>query len=67
MSYLQVILIQLAKIAQLLRQSGLKLKKVITQKEQQLIEDEIRRIDASITAAVAHGGVFAISNLPTRR
>ncbi|KAA6389348.1 MAG: hypothetical protein EZS28_015126 [Streblomastix strix] len=57
----------LAKIPQLMRQSGLKLKKGITQAEQQVIENEIRRMDPSITAAEAHGGVFAISNPAARR
>ncbi|KAA6389636.1 MAG: hypothetical protein EZS28_014839 [Streblomastix strix] len=50
-----------------MRQRGLKLKTEITQKEYQVIEDEIRRMDPSITAAEAHGGVFAISNPAARR
>ncbi|KAA6374066.1 MAG: hypothetical protein EZS28_030408 [Streblomastix strix] len=58
---------QLAKILELMRQKGLKLKKGITQAEQQIIEDEIRRMDTSITAAEAHGGVLAISNPAARR
>ncbi|KAA6358168.1 MAG: hypothetical protein EZS28_046305, partial [Streblomastix strix] len=58
---------QLAKIPQLMRQGGLKLKKGITQAEQQVIENEIRRMDPLITAAEAHGGVFAISNPAARR
>ncbi|KAA6354691.1 MAG: hypothetical protein EZS28_049782, partial [Streblomastix strix] len=58
---------QLSRIPQLMRQRGLKLKTGITQAEQQIIEDEIRRMDPSITAAEAHGGVFAISNKAARR
>ncbi|KAA6371086.1 MAG: hypothetical protein EZS28_033389, partial [Streblomastix strix] len=58
---------QLAKIPQLMRQRGLKLKKGITYAEQQVIENEIRRLDPSITAAEAHAGVFAISNPAARR
>ncbi|KAA6385744.1 MAG: hypothetical protein EZS28_018729 [Streblomastix strix] len=58
---------QLAKIPELMRQKGLKLKKGITQAEQYVIENEIRRMDTSITAAEAHGGVFAISNPAARR
>ncbi|KAA6380763.1 MAG: hypothetical protein EZS28_023710 [Streblomastix strix] len=58
---------QLAKIPQLIRQSGLKLKKGITQAEQQVIENEICRTDPSITAAEAHRGVFAIPNPAARR
>ncbi|KAA6396274.1 MAG: hypothetical protein EZS28_008200 [Streblomastix strix] len=50
-----------------MRIRGLKLKTGITLKEQQVIEDEIRRMDPSITAAQAHGGVFAISNPAARR
>ncbi|KAA6395361.1 MAG: hypothetical protein EZS28_009115 [Streblomastix strix] len=50
-----------------MRQRGLKLKIGITQAEQQVIENEIRRMDSSITAAEAHGGVFAISNPAARR
>ncbi|KAA6365349.1 MAG: hypothetical protein EZS28_039126 [Streblomastix strix] len=50
-----------------MRQSGLKLQKGITQAEQQVIENEIRRLDPSITAAEAHAGVFAISNPAARR
>ncbi|KAA6326237.1 MAG: hypothetical protein EZS28_053977, partial [Streblomastix strix] len=44
---------QLSRIPQLMRQRGLKLKTGITQKEQQVIEEEIRRMDPSITAAEA--------------
>ncbi|KAA6372560.1 MAG: hypothetical protein EZS28_031913 [Streblomastix strix] len=58
---------QLAKIPQLLKQSGRKLKKGITQAEQQSIEQEICRIDPIITDAEAHGGLFAISNPVARR
>ncbi|KAA6374942.1 MAG: hypothetical protein EZS28_029531 [Streblomastix strix] len=50
-----------------MRQRGLKLKTGITQKEQQIIEDEICRMDPTITAAEAHGRVFAISNPAARR
>ncbi|KAA6397294.1 MAG: hypothetical protein EZS28_007182 [Streblomastix strix] len=50
-----------------MRQRGLKLKTGITQAEKQVIEDEIRHIDPSITAIEAHGSVFAISNLSARR
>ncbi|KAA6391150.1 MAG: hypothetical protein EZS28_013324 [Streblomastix strix] len=50
-----------------MRQRGLKLKRGVTQKEQQVIEDEIRLIDPSITSAEAHEGVFAISNPAARR
>ncbi|KAA6324871.1 MAG: hypothetical protein EZS28_054137, partial [Streblomastix strix] len=50
-----------------MRQRGLKLKTGITQKEQQVIDDEIRRMDPTITAAEAHAGVFAISNPAARR
>ncbi|KAA6381279.1 MAG: hypothetical protein EZS28_023192, partial [Streblomastix strix] len=35
--------------------------------EQQVIQDEIGRMDSSITAAEAHGDVFAISNPAARR
>ncbi|KAA6370023.1 MAG: hypothetical protein EZS28_034451 [Streblomastix strix] len=58
---------QLARIPQLMRQRGLKLKTGITQKEQQVIENEIRRMYPTITAAEAHGGVFAISNQAERK
>ncbi|KAA6402664.1 MAG: hypothetical protein EZS28_001810 [Streblomastix strix] len=50
-----------------MRQRGLKVKTRITQKEQQIIEDEIRRTDPTITAAHAHAGVLAISNSAARR
>ncbi|KAA6388450.1 MAG: hypothetical protein EZS28_016024 [Streblomastix strix] len=50
-----------------MRQRSLKLKTGITQKEQQVIENEIRRMDPTITAAEAHGGVFAISNQAERK
>ncbi|KAA6365522.1 MAG: hypothetical protein EZS28_038951 [Streblomastix strix] len=49
-----------------MRQKGLMLKTGITQKEQQVTEDEIRRMDPTITAAEAHGGVFALSDPITR-
>ncbi|KAA6392660.1 MAG: hypothetical protein EZS28_011808 [Streblomastix strix] len=59
---------QLSRIPQLVRQRGLKLKKGMTQAEQQVIENEILRMDPSITAAAeAHGSVFAISNPAARR
>ncbi|KAA6399241.1 MAG: hypothetical protein EZS28_005229 [Streblomastix strix] len=58
---------QLYMIPQLMKQRDLKIKTGITQKEQQIIEDEIRRMDPTITAAEAHAGVFAISNRAVRR
>ncbi|KAA6382106.1 MAG: hypothetical protein EZS28_022368 [Streblomastix strix] len=58
---------QLAKIPQLMRYSGQKLKKGITQSKQQVIEIEIRRMDPTISAVEAHGGAFAISNPAARR
>ncbi|KAA6371195.1 MAG: hypothetical protein EZS28_033277 [Streblomastix strix] len=67
LNYQRVRTEQLAKIPQLMRKSGLKLKKGTTQAEQQVIENEIRHIDPSITAVEAHAGVFAISNPVARR
>ncbi|KAA6383167.1 MAG: hypothetical protein EZS28_021307 [Streblomastix strix] len=58
---------QLAMIPLLMKQRGLKLKKGITQAEQQVIENETHRMDPAITAAETHGGVFAITNPAVRR
>ncbi|KAA6372065.1 MAG: hypothetical protein EZS28_032407 [Streblomastix strix] len=58
---------KLARIPQLLKQSGRKLKKGMTQAEQQSIVQEIRCLDPTITAAEAHDGLFAIDNPAARR
>ncbi|KAA6371487.1 MAG: hypothetical protein EZS28_032986 [Streblomastix strix] len=57
---------QIAKIPQILKSRRLKLKKVMTRDEQQFIQDEIRRIDPTITFGEAYAEIYALRDPPAR-